>query len=325
MVASASDGIENLGPLQLPGEQRQPRWLRQCVRLGQRHSVSRERRWQHNARNLAALALLLASGLALGAAWRVLPAWLYVPLAAFGFGWLFFALLALVVHEAAHGMFLLHPVPARRRALNHLFGSSSCVPFAIHYARHWERGHLLHHRYPMTAKDPQRFSVKTGKAFWWLFLGLLLVPGLAYVERLGSRTNRQRGVSGGASLPRFAAFWLCLGSLELWLGATPVLLAQLWGLQVLSALNQLKGALEHGGPIALDDNPLLRSRTTTAPLLTWLLPFNIHLHFEHHLNYTVPWYRLRAYQRAVRPCLPPRQRQRLLNRRVLQQLNGLLE
>jgi fatty acid desaturase len=295
------------------------------VLLGQRHSVSRESRWRHNARNLASLAALLLLGLALAAASRVLPWWLYVPLAAGGFGWLFFALLALVVHEASHGMFLLHRVPALRRALNHFCGSCICVPFAIHYTRHWQRGHLLHHRYPMTREDPQRFSVKTGSAFWGLFLGLLLVPGLAYVERLGSRTNRQRGVSSGAALPRFLVFWLSLGSLELWLGATSVLLAQLWGLQVLSALNQLKGALEHGGRIAHDDNPLLRSRTTTSPLLAVLLPFNITLHFEHHLNYTVPWYRLRAYQRDLLPHLPEPQRERLLNRHALRQLSGLLD
>src|SRR5262245_8746561 len=81
MVASQSDGSEDLEPqlrrsLQQPlneqlRRQDQPRWLRECVLLGQRHSVSRERRWQHNTRNLTALGALLAAALVLGAVWRV--------------------------------------------------------------------------------------------------------------------------------------------------------------------------------------------------------------------------------------------------------------
>jgi fatty acid desaturase len=302
-----------------------PPWLRHCISLARPFAFSQQARWRHNLRNSTALASLLGAGAGLAAASRVLPAPLYVPLAAFGFGWLFFGLLVLVVHEASHGMFLSHPKPAKRRALNHWFGTLCCVPFAIHYAHHWERGHSLHHRDPMTPSDPQRFSALTGRAFWRLFLGLLFVPGLAYVERLLSRQNRERGVSGGRTLPLFVAFWLLGGSALGVAGAWPVLWALLWGLQVLSALNQLKGALEHGGRIALDPNPFLRSRSTLSPWLERLMPFDINLHFEHHLNPTVPWYRLREYQHAILPHIPPSQRDRLLNPRALAQLHGLVD
>jgi fatty acid desaturase len=301
-----------------------PAWLRQCISLARPYAFFRQSRMRHNLRNLTALALLLGAATALGAASRVLPALLYVPLAAFGFGWLFFALLVLVVHEASHGMFLLHANPVWRRTLNHYSGTLCCVPFAIHYARHWGRGHLLHHRYPMTERDPQRFA-RCGRKFWRLFLSLLFVPGLAYVERLFSKENRRRGVGGTGTLALFCAFWLALGSALAAVSAGPVLLSLLWGLQVLSALNQLKGALEHGGRIGLDANPFLRSRSTLSPLLALLMPFDINLHFEHHLNYTVPWYRLREYQRALLPQLPASQRERLLNRQALAQLNGLLD
>lgn len=321
--ANASSVREAMEPL-VARPPLSPAWLRRCISLARPYAYARQSRARHNLRNLSALGVLLGAAGALGAASRVLPPLLYVPLGAFGFGWLFFALLVLVVHEASHGMFLLHANPLWRRTLNHYSGTLCCLPFAIHYGRHWERGHLLHHRYPMTERDPQRFA-RSGREFWRLFLSLLFVPGLAYVERLFSRQNRRRGVGGAGTLALFCAFWLALGSALLAVSAWPVLVSLLWGLQVLSALNQLKGALEHGGRIALDANPFLRSRSTLSPLLARLMPFDINLHFEHHLNYTVPWYRLREYQQALLPHLPAMERERLLNRRALAQLNGLLE
>jgi fatty acid desaturase len=89
---------------------------------------------------------------------------------------------------------------------------------------------------------------------------------------------------------------------------------------VLSALNQLKGALEHGGTIGHDPNPLLRSRSTLLPLRWLLMPFNISLHFEHHLNATVPWYSLPMYHRTVRALVPETERTRYFSRSALASL-----
>lgn len=243
---------------------------------------------------------------------RGVPEWAwqlgYGALAAAVVGWCYFGLLILVVHEASHGMFLLHERLATRRALNHVSGRVVCVPFAIDFVKHWENGHLVHHRKPLEPEDPQALNTRIGREFWLLFWSLLLVPGFAFVERFFTRRNRARGVGKGNAMRLWLMFWLIVGPLT-WLYVSPLgALVALGGLQVLSALNQLKGALEHGGPIGRHENPLLRSRSTFLPLRWLLMPFNISLHFEHHLNATVPWYALPAYHHAIVGLVPDAER-----------------
>ncbi len=96
-----------------------------------------------------------------------------------------------------------------RLAWNRRLGWLCCVPFGINYERHWQVGHITHHRHPMEDKDPQRYNTKTGKTFWLLIFGLLFIPGFALVERFMSKTNRKRGVSSGNTLIWFASFWAC--------------------------------------------------------------------------------------------------------------------
>jgi len=237
-----------------------------------------------------------------GADWLTLIAFLMLAVSLAG--WCYFGILILVVHEASHGMFLLHGHAQRRRKLNHVSGLLACVPFAVDFAKHWEQGHLVHHRRPLEPDDPQRLNTRTGAEFWTLFWSLLLIPGFAFVERFLTRRNRARGVGRGNAMSLFLGFWTVVGSLTWWFVSPLGVLVELGGLQVLSALNQLKGALEHGGAIGSNPNPLLRSRTTLLPMRWVLMPFNISLHFEHHLNASVPWYALPAYHRAIVDAVP---------------------
>jgi fatty acid desaturase len=293
------------------------------VKLGRRFGAHRQTPWLHNTINLFHLVFLLASAFAVVLTTGI-PAWLYVPLASAALGWVYFGLLVLVVHEASHNMFILSRDRTRRLSWNRRFGWLCCVPFGLNYEKHWQVGHITHHRHPMEDNDPQRYNTKTGVAFWTLFFGLLLVPGFALVERFFSKTNRKRGVSSGNMLLWFAAFWVCTGA-ALWNLCSPwAVLAALWGLQVLSALNQLKGALEHGGKIGHAADPLRRSRTTLMPLRFVVMPFNISLHFAHHLNYGVPWYLLGRYHRDLSRAIPAEENAYFVNRRVLAQLNGEL-
>lgn len=302
----------------------QPPWVRACVKVGQHHSFTRRDRIAHNVLNLAVCAglVMMATSTVCSCGWAsrrydALPSPSHadaVVFAAFGamaiavVGWCYFGLLILVVHEASHGMFLLHDKVQVRRRLNHVSGILACVPFAIDFVKHWEIGHLVHHRRPLEPDDPQRLNTRTGPEFWKLFWSLLLIPGFAFIERFLTRRNRARGVGRGNSMWLFLGFWTVVGTFT-WNLVSPLgVVVELCGLQVLSALNQLKGALEHGGPIGTNPNPLLRSRTTFLPLRWLLMPFNISLHFEHHLNATVPWYALPAYHRAIRDVVPDAER-----------------
>jgi fatty acid desaturase len=58
------------------------------------------------------------------------------------------------------------------------------------------------------------------------------------------------------------------------------------------------------------------------PLRWLLLPYNISLHFEHHLNYGVPWYHLGAFHRDVLRLMPPADQRRYVNANVIRQLSG---
>lgn len=304
--------------------ERRPPWLIEGVKLGRRYAAHQQRPLLHNSINLLHLCGLLLASVVILAAAKHTSALVYVPLASIALGWLYFALLVLVVHEASHNMFILARNHAARLSFNRWFGGLCCVPFGINYERHWQVGHITHHRHPMEEKDPQRYNTKTGGAFWALFFGLLFVPGFALFERFLSKTNRKRGVSAGNTLLWFVCFWACAG-VALWRFWSPwAFISALWGLQVLSALNQLKGALEHGGGIGNAADPLRRSRTTLMPLRFLFMPFNISLHFAHHLNYSVPWYLLGRYHRALTPTLPADERRYFVNRRVFAQLNGSL-
>jgi fatty acid desaturase len=78
----------------------------------------------------------------------------------------------------------------------------------------------------------------------------------------------------------------------------------LLGAQVTAVLQQIKIAMEHGGAIASHPSIHLRSRTSHFPLRRLVMPFNISLHFEHHLNASVPWYELARYERAIAGLVP---------------------
>ncbi|MEC9398025.1 MAG: fatty acid desaturase, partial [Myxococcota bacterium] len=99
----------------------------------------------------------------------------------------------------------------------------------------------------------------------------------------------------------------------------------LMAMQILSALNEIKGALEHGGEVAFHPEPLLRSRTSLFPGRNLIMPLNISMHFEHHLNHTVPWYDLMNYHRAIYPLVPEELRSNIFNHDILTQLRGELE
>ncbi|NET35308.1 MAG: hypothetical protein F6K19_25315, partial [Cyanothece sp. SIO1E1] len=102
-----------------------------------------------------------------------------------------------------------------------------------------------------------------------------------------------------------------------------VAIASLLGLQILVGLNTLKITMEHGGKLGQQENPFCRSCSSFFPLRGVLMPFNISLHFEHHLNDCVPWYHLMKYHQALKPSIPPEVATDALhtNGQVWQQIN----
>lgn len=294
-----------------------------AARAGGRYHYRHKTPWRHNLIGivvLAAVAIGIASLLEVS---RVANAWIYVPLAGVGFGFFYYTLLGIPVHEASHGMMFVSRDARRRKRWNSIIGWCCAAPFGIHYRRHWEEGHVTHHIHPLEDDDPQAYNRVTGTPLARVLALLLFVPGAALIHRF---TVRRATGFGGSSPIVFVAF-LAIWSAILWAALSVygwnAALALAYGLQVLAALNQLKGSLEHGGEIAFDPDRLLRSRDSMIPWRALLPMFYVTIyHFEHHLNYAVPWYDLPRYHRDVRAFVPAVVQPDIFNEDLLAQLAG---
>ena len=301
-----------------------PPWVREAILAGQPFHIREQDPLAHNLKNLGALGLLLAIlALTAGLGTR-LEAPLYVPLAALVFGLVYFGLFVLVVHEASHDMFIVTGRRELGRRLNRAFGWVVAFVFATHYVKHWEVGHHEHHVRPLEPRDPQKANTLTGAPLLLRVLGCVFVPGFFLLDRtaLRVRSEGEMSTKSGAVIRGFVAFWVALLAILTWTLGARVALAAFLGMQVLAGLNHIKGALEHGGPLRDARDPYLRSRSTLFPGRALLMPFNITLHFEHHLNYRVPWYALVEYHRALRELVPPELHAHAWNHHPLSQLRG---
>ena len=298
-------------------------WLTHAVRAGKRYHFQYKTSWRHNMIGitvLTAVAIGIAGLLLLS---TIVRSWLYVPLAGIGFGLCYYTLFALVVHEASHGMMFLFSDSKRRKRCNRAIGWVCATPFAIHYRRHWEECHLTHHLRPVAADDPQAFNRLTGKLLAFVVLLLLLVPGSALIHSFSRKRSSGIGGSSPGVMMAFVAIWSVLIPAAVYIYSWPAALALVYGLHVVSAMNQVKGSLEHGGEIAFDREPLLRSRSAMFPLrVFWPMFYVTIYHFEHHLNYTVPWYDLPKYHRDVRALVPRDLHSEIFNSDLFAQLAG---
>lgn len=301
-------------------------WVREAILAGQPFHIRTKSPLRHNAINLASLGALLGTLAVIAWAGTVLPAIVYVPLGGAAFGLAYFAIFVLVVHEASHDMFVIGGNRPLRTRLNRAFGWGVSIVFATHYTHHWEEGHHEHHVRPLEPNDPQQHNTLIGRALFIRALACTLVPGFLFLDRtvLRKKAPGAKARSTGSVILVFIALWVALlTTLTLTLGGA-VAIAAFVGIQVLTGLNHLKGALEHGGVLREERDPLFRSRSTFFPGRAVLMPFNISLHFEHHLNYSVPWYDLMRYHEALLQIVPVALHARVFNHSPLSQLTGEL-
>jgi fatty acid desaturase len=310
---------------------KQPAWIRRAIAAGNAFHVRRERRARHNALNLSLLALLGLGFFAVACASRWLSPWAYLLLAAPAFAWLIFSLFVLVVHEASHEMFVVARNRTWTRRLNRFFGWVCAAPLGMDYGQHWERGHIIHHRQACEPADPQNCSVLVGRPLLREIALVALVPG--YIQW---RSRKGVGISYACPAVRDFVpnrvlslfkilFWTAFVVLAARAGSWAVPVAMLLGLQLGSALQLVKVALEHGGDFATETNPFLRSRSSLFPFRRLVLPLNISLHFQHHLNAGVPWYALPRYGRALASIVPPELQPRFFSTEIWGQLRGRVE
>jgi fatty acid desaturase len=276
----------------------QPTWLRQSLAAGNEFHFVKQTPWKHNLRNLSALCTVVALFAGIMALGTVIPIWLYLPLATVLLGCLIFSLFVLVIHECSHNMFLLLKDREASKKLNYRVGTWTGDLLFTNYQAHWAREHTVHHLRPMESLDRQdglRFSGRT----WIKMVLRMLIPGAALTIN--------PSLQYGFSLRRLLIGSTFFGGLAT-IGATyihwQVAVAVLWSFNVTAVCNLHKIAQEHGSNLNQIEDPYLRSRTYFHPLRWLLSPFGINYHFEHHANFNVPWYRLRAYHSRVMEIMP---------------------
>jgi len=286
----------------------EPEWIRQGTFLGNRFHYRHKNPLIHNSLNLSVLSVILAGMLGLCYSGLSLPAFIFLPLGSFGFGLAYFALAILTIHEASHNMFLVFKDAKKSRIWNRRMGQFFCLSFGIDYVNHWEIGHKIHHLHPVEEFDPQNCpnTIYTGRSLWLYCLKVLLVPGYVLVCRRHDDCSAVQSYARNWKLfCNMAVSWsLTIVLLTIYFNWT-VALAAVLGTGVLSVLNQFKIAMEHSGDIARRGNPVLRSVSSFFPLRSILMPLNISIHFEHHLNDAVPWYDLLKYHQEFKAIVPP--------------------
>jgi beta-carotene ketolase (CrtW type) len=186
--------------------------------------------------------------------------------------------LFIVGHDAMHRSL----VPERRGFNDRLgrvaLGLYACLPYGL-----CRRNHLLHHRAPGSAGDPDFHAPhQPGPIRWFLrFLaGYLSAPSLAMLAALWGAAVLAASALHGHGIQAVLSFWilpLALSSLQLFLFGT---------------------YLPH------------RGRAQAAPhgaiTLAWPEPlsllacFHFGYHLEHHSHPSLPWYRLPACHRRRR-------------------------
>ncbi|MFT5686178.1 MAG: fatty acid desaturase [Myxococcota bacterium] len=293
-----------------------PDWTRKLPGLGRDLNAIKQPPLRHNIINLLAVSGLWGGIFGIIALGSVLPTLVYVPVFGPLLGCLFFGHFVLIIHECSHDMLYVSRNRARQKAVNRLIGRIAGRIFFTDYLVHWEKGHRVHHLHPNTHQDRQAINTYTGPKLFKSYLKLM-VPG----SFLMFNPSNQYGFSlkrllGGAMFwgPFLAAGYL--------LGGLPTLGVMYIALQVLSALNLTKKAQEHGGGLSDEPWPILQSRTYFYPLQWLTSPFCINYHFEHHANFSVPWYLLPTYHERVEAAVPAVLRPYYFHHEFFQQLSG---
>lgn len=210
-----------------------------------------------------------------------------------------------LAHECGHRSLF------RTRWLNDFVGEYIVSPPGFGNNKAYMRGHLQHHRLAGTADDPdlknyadypvsrQRLRRKltrdlTGRTGWRDFQGV--IRGLRNLDAVSPETRKALllGVGFNAAL--------LLGLLALGVGWVYLMWIVAY-LVVNPAISRIRQIAEHAAvPDPLSDDPRLNTRTVlTNPLARLVMaPHRVNYHLEHHMQASIPAYRLPRLHRLLR-------------------------
>lgn len=228
--------------------------------------------------------------------------------------------LAVLMHEAAHGVFFAN------RRFNDAIGQWLCAFPIMLDINPYRTYHSKHHSYTETEQDPDIVLSRGWPVSRLSFSRKILrdLTGIAGVRRYASYF---RAAAGDPSQPFHRRLLHLIGTLRGFFVTNLLLLllfsvfAQwywyvlLWWLPLLtwySLIYRLRNIAEHALVPAASDFSVART-TMDSRLYRWLwAPLNVNYHGEHHLLPSCPWYRLPQMHRLLKEkglieqmCLAP--------------------
>ncbi len=219
------------------------------------------------------------------------------------YGLLFFSFFILVVHEGSHLMFLVTKNIKVKKYLNRGFSYPIAALSFQDYVEDWELGHLEHHRNPIKGDkrpDPQNCPdfIHDKSELRQEIIKIFTKPGYAFFKQ-NSCVKMNRKFLVKRVLLGIAAWGVLLAInavfFKWWL-----IIPQVFSANITMSLNLIKVTMEHGGDSLTQERIYLRSKSSRFFGDGVLMPMNIALHFEHHLNMHVPWYRLKKFYQLTR-------------------------
>jgi len=310
--------------------QTNPDWLREAQQTGKQYSAFQANRHLHNLINISTLGAVLAAFAVtmVNSQFYIDSVLVRFAVQAIAFGYIYFVIHILVIHEASHNIFLITGNPATTKRINRLCGWLACLYFGVHYDAFWRVGHVEHHRNPVVENDPQNCprNTRTGKRLLVEIGKLLIWPPYSLKSVLACPQALKPGWQTTAALLIFQGLLFGSFLLVAWTTHTLVVfLAAIHGFGIAQSLNLVKISMEHGGATGKDPRIFCRSRSSDFFLRSLLMPLNISMHFEHHLIDTIPWYNLRAAHLQIFRITPEEMKPVLFNcglRATIRQIQG---
>ena len=286
---------------------KQPKWIQEGVLLGNKFHYIKQKPLIHNSINLSYLMLINVGLFILAYSGKYIAPILYIPLAIFGFGSIFFMIGVFVIHESSHNMFIVLQNRKMATKINQILGKLFAFSFGIDYINHWEIGHTIHHLNPIESNDPQNCpeTIYTGINLLKYAIKIFLLPGYIHIYRRHDNCIAAKEYTmNWRLLMSLIISWTLAIVLLYFTCGWAVAVSFFLGVNIMSILNQFKIAMEHSGEIGKRENYFLRSCSYFFPFESLFMPFNVYLHFEHHLNYCVPWYLLPKYHQELLKIVP---------------------
>lgn len=298
-------------------------WIKDIRKISQPFTIQAMNPLVHNLLNILCLMILILLFLSFSALASMLEP-LKVIFSTFGLTFVFFSLFTLVVHESSHNMFLVTKNINLKRKLNRFFAYPITAISFQDYKTSWEIGHIQHHKDPINKNDPQNcpeFCLQ-GRQLIIAVAKVIFIPGFAadFQSRcIKSKKSYYKGMFYGL------LFWIPMAITNYFIFNLWVTLIQLIAINLTMVINLLKVSMEHSGGLKDEVLPELRSKSSFFIGRNLIIPFNVSIHFEHHLVMNIPWYNLKSFHKEAYKIVPEDMRKKVYNlntKEVIQKLSG---